>query len=60
MTEVLKWVTAGLAIWGAVSILAAIFWGLVGRRIFRKPPVISVNEVVTELERRNRLNGRRF
>ena len=38
MAEVLKWVTAGLAIWGAVSILAAVFWALIGRRIFRKPP----------------------
>jgi hypothetical protein len=39
MTEVLKWVTAVLAIWGAVSILAAVFWALVGRKIFRPRPV---------------------
>ena len=38
MDAVLKWVTAILAIWGAVSILVAIFWALVGRKIFRKPP----------------------
>jgi len=38
MTEVVKWVTAVLAIWGAVSILIAVFWGLIGRRIFRNPP----------------------
>jgi len=66
MDAVLKWVTAILAIWGAVSILAAIFWALVGRKIFRPRPVqpsdsvVSVNDVITELQRRNRLNGRRF
>ena len=66
MDAVPKWVTAFLAIWGAVSILVAIFWALVGRKIFRPRPVqpsssvVSVNDVITELERRNRLNGRRF
>lgn len=33
-----EWVTAGLAIWGAVSILVGVFWALAGKRIFRKPP----------------------
>lgn len=30
-----------LAIWGAVSILVGVFWGLIGRRIFRPRPVPS-------------------
>lgn len=38
MTEVLKWVGTGAAIWFAVSILAAVGWALAGKRIFRKPP----------------------
>jgi len=33
-----EWVTAVLAIWGAVSILTAVAWALVGKRIFRRPP----------------------
>jgi hypothetical protein len=41
MAEVLKWVTAVLAIWGAVSILGAVFWALIGRKIFRPRPVPS-------------------
>ena len=72
MTEVLKWVTAGLAIWGAVSILIAIFWVLVGRKIFRPRPVQpsrlsetfvsdksvdTVNDVILEMRRRARRNG---
>ena len=72
MTEVLKWVTAGLAIWGAVSILIAIFWVLVVRRIFRPRPVQpsrlsetfvsdksvdTVNDVILEMRRRARRNG---
>lgn len=62
------------AIWLAVSILAAIFWGLIGRRIFRKPPQPPIkievprgadmqdvtDRVVAELERRDRMNGRGF
>jgi hypothetical protein len=34
-----EWVTAVLAIWGAVSIMAGVFWGLIGRRIFRPRPI---------------------
>lgn len=34
-----EWVTAVLAIWGTVSILAAVFWVLIGRKIFRPRPV---------------------
>jgi hypothetical protein len=65
-----EWVTAVLAIWGAVSILAGVFWGLAGRRIFRKPPVPprvvinnqrvseqAVTDIVNEMHRRNRMSG---
>jgi len=62
-----EWVTAVLAIWGAVSILAAVAWALVGKRIFRQPPRIVIkfdedagdmtDSVVTELKRRNRMGG---
>lgn len=41
--RVWEWVTAGLAIWGAVSILAAVFWALAGKRIFRKPPAMPMH-----------------
>ena len=59
--------TAVLAIWGAVSILTAVAWALVGKRIFRQPPRIVIkfdedagdmtDSVVTELKRRNRMGG---
>ena len=39
-----EWVTAVLAIWGAVSILTAVAWALVGKRIFRKPPQMTTRE----------------
>lgn len=38
MDAVLKVVGTIGAIWLAVSILVAVFWGLAGRKIFRKPP----------------------
>lgn len=68
MDAVLKVVGTIGAIWLTVSILLAVAWALGGKRIFRKPPtkvVINgeptdktVNDVITELERRNRTNGR--
>ena len=39
-----EWVTAVLAIWGAVSILTAVAWALVGKRNFRKPPQMTTRE----------------
>lgn len=44
-----EWVTAVLAIWGAASILAGLFWWLAGRRIFRKRPVKRQLVINTEL-----------
>lgn len=38
MTEVLKWAGIVGAVWLSVSILVAVGWALIGRRIFRKPP----------------------
>lgn len=66
-----EWVTAVLAIWGAVSILLAVAWTLGGKRIFRKPPqpprfyetvvgdksVDTVSDILLEVRRRERQNG---
>lgn len=38
MDAVLKWAGIVGAAWLAVSILAAIGWALIGKRIFRNPP----------------------
>ena len=67
MNAVLKWAGIIGAVWLAVSILAAVFWAVAGRRIFRKPPERpplrgfidrdAVNNVVAEINRRNRQNG---
>jgi hypothetical protein len=66
---VLKWVGIVGAAWMLLSILVAVAWAVGGRRIFRQPPqqpVVKVNgertdltvdDVIVELERRNRRNG---
>jgi hypothetical protein len=61
------WVQAIATGWFVLSILAAVAWALVGKRIFRQPPRIVikfdedagdvVDSVVTELKRRNRMGG---
>ncbi len=61
------WVQAIATGWFVLSILAAVAWALVGKRIFRQPPRIVIkfdedagdvtDSVVTELKRRNRIGG---
>jgi hypothetical protein len=41
---VLKWIGIVGAAWLLLSILTAVAWALVGKRIFRKPPQMSQRE----------------
>ena len=46
------WVGTVAAIWFAASVLAAIAWGTVGKRIFRSRPVAPNSENVHHIDRR--------
>ena len=67
MDAVLKWAGIVGAAWLALSILLAVAWALGGKRVFRKPPTITitnervtdrdVTDLVKELNRRNNMRG---